>query len=138
MLALSSPASFSILLHGQIDPLVLTLLLLPKTWWPLAALTKPQIGLGMAFVMPRRKILSALALAGTVLVLDLLLFGNWPVALFNQPSPFVEGAHNLWLGLRPFQVQVGLILILLGIRLADKLLLVSAGPFASPTSPQRA
>jgi len=132
VLVLSSPATFYILLHGQIEPLVLTFLLLPKTWWPLAALTKPQIGLGMAFGVPRRKILGAVALAGGVLALSLLLFGNWPGALLSQPSPFVEGAHNLWLGLWPFQLPAGLILILLGIRRADERLLVSAGPFASP------
>jgi len=132
LLVLSSPATIYILLHGQIEPLVLAFLLLPKTWWPLAALTKPQIGLGMAFGVPRRKILSAAAVAGAVLILSLLLFGNWPMALLNQPSPFVEGAHNLWLGLWPFQVPVGLLLILLGIRRADERMLVSAGPFASP------
>ncbi len=132
LLVLTSPAAFYILLHGQIEPLILALLFLPKTWWPLAALSKPQIGLGMLFGVPRSMILRAAALAAGVLVLSLLLFGNWPAALLNQPSPFVGAAHNLWLGLWPFQVPAALILILLGIRRADDRLLVSAGPFASP------
>ncbi len=132
LLVLASPASFYILLHGQIEPLVLTLVFLPKTWWPLAALSKPQIGLGMVFGVPRQKILGAAAVTGGVLVASLLLFGNWPAALLEQPSPFVEGAHNLWLGLWPFQVPAALLLILLGIRRADERLLISAGPFASP------
>jgi len=82
--------------------------------------------------VPRRKILSTAAVTGAAWILSLLLFGSWPMALFNQLSPFVEQAHNLWLGLWPLQVPVGLLLILLGIRRADERMLVSAGPSASP------
>jgi hypothetical protein len=119
-------------LHGQIEPLLLAFLLLPKSWWPLAPFPKPQIGLEMVFYVPRRKILSTAAVTGAAWILSLLLFGSWPMALFNQLSPFVEQAHNLWLGLWPLQVPVGLLLILLGIRRADERMLVSAGPSASP------
>lgn len=132
ILVLTSPASFYILLHGEIEPLILALIFLPRTWWPLAAISKPQIGLGLAFGVPREKLLAAVAATGGVLVGSLLLFGNWPAALLSQPSPFIESTHNLWLGLWPFQVPAALLLILLGIRRDDERLLVSAGPFASP------
>ncbi len=129
---MTSPAALYILLHGQVEPLILAAVFLPREWWPLAALTKPQIGLGLAFGIQRRGLLRAALITVGVLLLSLVLFGAWPRDLLAQPTPFVEGAHNLWLGLWPFQVPAAVALILLGMRRHDERLLVAAGPFASP------
>lgn len=132
VLVLASPATFYILLHGQIEPLVLLALFLPGEWWALAALTKPQAALGLLFGVPKSRVLRALIILAVVGALSLVFFGDWPLALLRQPSPFIEGAHNLWVGLWPFQVPVAVALILLGLRRKDERLLVAAGPFASP------
>jgi hypothetical protein len=131
-LVLTSPAAFYILLHGQVEPLILAAVFLPREWWLLAASTKPQIGLGLAFGLHRRHLLRAVVVSLGVMLLSLAVFGLWPQALLAQPSPFIEGAHNLWLGLWPFQVPAAVALILLGMRRDDERLLVSAAPFASP------
>lgn len=132
ILVLSSPAAFYILLHGQIEPLVLLVLFLPREWWALAAFTKPQAALGLLFGVPKTRLLRALVILGAAAALSLLFFGDWPLALLRQPSPFIEGAHNLWVGLWPFQVPMAVAIILLGVRRKDERLLVAAGPFASP------
>lgn len=132
-LLLLSPPMIYILLHGQIDVLLLGGLLLPvETWW-LVALTKPQNTIGLAFGVPRGKWLRAgLILAGVVL-LTLILLGNWPLAIMQQPSGFFMTVnYNLWQGLWPFQLAVGVGLLAVGTVRRDERFLVSASPFFSP------
>lgn len=132
ILALLSPPVLYIILHGEIDGLVLAGVLLPREWWVLAALTKPQVTLGLLFGIPRSRWLPAAAITAAVLIVSLLWFGNWPLALIRQPRPLLEQSWNLWMGLWPFQVPVGVMLILLGLSRQDERLLLAASPFLSP------
>lgn len=130
-LALLSPAMMYIVLHGQVDALVLAGVLLPREWWWLAGVTKPQVTFGLIFGVGRQRIVRALALTALVLGISFVWLGNWPAQLLRQPSPFIYAAHNLWLGLWPFQAPAGVALILLGIKRGDERLLVAASPFLS-------
>jgi hypothetical protein len=131
-LVLLSPAMLYIVMHGQVDALVLGGVLLPSEWRLLVGLTKPQVSLGLIFGVGRSRILRAAALSGVVYLLSFAVFGNWPVQLLRQPAPFVYATHNLWLGLWPFQVPAGVALIALGLRRRDERLLVAASPFFTP------
>lgn len=119
-------------LHGQIDALILAAILLPQEWWMIAGLTKPQVAFGLIFGIPRAKCVRALLLTGLLLVKTLIWFGNWPLQLIRQPTPNRYDGDNLWLGLWPFQVPIGILLILLGISRKDERWLVSASPFLLP------
>lgn len=131
-LFLLSPSLMYTLLHGNIDVLVLASVLLPREWWLLAAVTKPQVTLGLALGMPRSKLLQAGLIFGAALLGSWLLFGPWPLELLNQPTPFREMTHNLWLGLWPFQVPLGIALLAVGAERRDSRLLFSASPFLLP------
>jgi hypothetical protein len=131
-LVLFSPPMLYTLLHGQVDALVLAGLLLPRAAWPVAAITKPQTALGLLFGLRRADLAPAAALAAGLGLLSWVLFGNWPLALRQQPAPFVWGPHNLWLGLWPFQVPVGVGLILVGWRRRDERCLLAASPLCLP------
>jgi hypothetical protein len=98
-LALTSPAMLYLLLHGQI-----------------VALTKPQAVLALALGTPRRRWPLALAIMVGALTLTVLLEGWWPLALLRQPTPFADAGHNLWRGLWPFQVPLGMYLVVKGWR----------------------
>ncbi len=132
VLALLSPPIIYTILHGEIDALVLAGVLLPQQWWVLVALAKPQVALGLLFGIPRSRWLAAAAITAVVLAISLIWFGNWPLALLNQPRSLINETWNLWLGLWPFQVPVGVTLILLGISRKDERLLLAASPFLSP------
>jgi hypothetical protein len=132
ILALLSPPLFYILLHGQIDALVLAGILLPDEWWGLVALSKPQVAFGLIFGIRRERWLRALILTGLVTLASLAWFGNWPLAYARQPVPHLYAPLNVWLGLWPFQVPVGIYLTLLGVRRRDERLLVAASPFMFP------
>lgn len=95
VLVLLSPPMFYTIMHGQIDVLILGAVLLPTHWWMLAALTKPQVTLGLLVGVPRSLWLRAGLLSGLVLAISVIWFGNWPRVLLNQPTPFVEASHNL-------------------------------------------
>jgi hypothetical protein len=131
-LFLLSPPSIYILIHGQIDILILAGVLLPREWWPLLALTKPQVAVGLLGGVPRAKWLRAGIIAGVAILGTMLLFGPWPLELLRQPTPFRWDNHNLWLGLSPFQVPLGVALLLLGIERNDERFLFSASPFFLP------
>jgi hypothetical protein len=132
ILFLLSPSLFYILLHGQIDVLILAGLFLPREWWPLVALTKPQVALGMAAGVPRQMWMRAALLTSAIILGSILLFGPWPIDLLRQPTPFREMTHNLWFGLWPFQVPLGIGLLALGIDRKDERFLFSASPFLLP------
>lgn len=131
-LLLLSPPVFYILLHGQVDALVLAGLLLPRAAWPLVALTKPQVGAGLLFGLRRADLARAALVTAGGLALSWLVFGNWPAALLGQAAPFIWGPHNLWLGLWPFQVPVGIGLALYGHARQDERWLIAASPFFLP------
>lgn len=129
---LFSPPMFYILLHGQIDLLIVGTVLLPAWVWPIAAVTKPQVAIGLLFGVPRAAWLRALLFSGIVLGVSFLIWGFWPPALFAQATPFIGASHNLWAGLWPFQVPLGVLLIVLGISRKDDRLLIAGSPFLSP------
>lgn len=129
-IVLLSPPVFYILLHGQIDALVLGALLLPFEWWPIAAITKPQVALGYFFGIPRSYWGRAAVYTTLILTLSFILFGNWPLEIIRQPQP--SGAHNFWVGLWPFNLPVGVGLLFLGINRKDLRLMISASPFLMP------
>ena len=131
-LAMASPAMAYIILHGQVDALILAGLLLPREWWLLVGLTKPQVTLGLIFGVGRQRIFRAAALSGLIFLISIVWLGNWPLQLLRQPAAFMYATHNLWLGLWPFQVPAGAALILLGVKRRDERLLVAASPFLAP------
>jgi len=132
VLVLLSPPMFYTIMHGQVDLLIIGGVLLPAQWWALVALTKPQAALGLLAGVPRARWLQAGLLAGAVIAVSLVWFGNWPRALLNQPTPFVDAGHNLWAGLWPFQIPAGVLLIAMGMRRRDERLLIAGTPFLSP------
>jgi hypothetical protein len=132
ILAMVSPAMAYIILHGQVDALLLAGLLLPREWWFLVGLTKPQVTLGLILGVERQRIFRAAALSGLIFLISIVWLGNWPLQLLRQPAAFVYATHNLWLGLWPFQVPAGVALILLGVKRQDERLLVAASPFLAP------
>ena len=127
-----SPAMIYILLHGQIEMLMLAGIFLPFEWWPLVALSKPQVTIGLLFAVKPKFWLRAAVIITLVLLFTFLLFGNWPAELLVQPVTFAAEGHNLWLGLWPFQVQVGVALIMFGLNRKDERFLFSASPFLFP------
>jgi hypothetical protein len=132
VLVLASPATFYIVLHGQIDAWVLAGILLPQEFWPLIALSKPQVTIGLLFGLEPKRAGRALIISVSVLILSLILFGLWPIELLRQPRPFVMAQHNLWAGLWPFQLPAGIAMLLLGIRRKNEGFLVAASPLLSP------
>ncbi len=131
-LVLLSPPMFYILMHGQIDALVISGVWLPSQCWAIVALTKPQVAIGLAAGIQRKQRLKAVLVTAVLLALSVLVLGNWIEAFLNQPAPFVEADHNMWRGLWPFQVPAGVALVALGISRNDERLLISGSPLLSP------
>ncbi len=129
---LLSPSMLYVLLHGQIDALVIAGALLPAAWWPLVALTKPQVAIALAVGTPPRLWLRAAVILAIAFGVTLLIFGLWPRDLLNQPTPFMDESHNLWKGLWPFQVPAGILLVTVGLQRRDERFLIAASPFLSP------
>jgi hypothetical protein len=132
VLILMSPPMMYTLLHGEIDVLIISGVLLPIQWWPLVALTKPQVAIGLAAGVPPKYWLRAAMIIGVALLISLLWFGFWPRELLAQDTPFVGAAHNFWEGLWPNQVPLGVLLVVMGISRKDERLLVAGSPFLSP------
>jgi hypothetical protein len=133
ILALLSPPILYVIFYGQVDALLLGGLLLPASWWPLVAVTKPQAVLGLAFGLPLGKWPRAAAIVLLAGLVSLALCGNWVSPLLSQPMPG-QGAltHNWWVGLWPSQVTLGLVLLTLGITNRDERLLAATSPFLMP------
>jgi hypothetical protein len=132
ILTLLSPAVFYLFLHGEIDALVLGGLLLPREAWYLVAVTKPQVAIGLLLGVRKKKIIRAFAVTLLLLLLTFIIFGFWPSKILQQETPFLGAAHNLWVGLWPFQIPAGVALLLLGIKRNDEKFLIAASPFLSP------
>lgn len=132
VLVLLSPPMIYLLLHGQIDMIIISAVFLPAEWWALAAFTKPQVALGLVAGIPRGRWLRTILVSGTVLAVTLILFGLWPLELIDQPPSFIDIGHNLWRGLWPFQVPAGIALVALGYSRRDERLLIAGSPLLSP------
>lgn len=132
ILVLLSPPMIYILMHGQIDVLVISGVWLPSQYWAVVALTKPQVAIGLIAGIRRQQWLKTVLVTAILLIVSLLALGNWIEAFLSQPAPFVEADHNLWRALWPFQVPAGVALIVLGISRKDERLLISGSPLLSP------
>jgi hypothetical protein len=129
---LLSPPMIYILLHGQVDILVLAGLLLPQEWWLIVGLAKPQVAIGPIFGIKRNKFLRVLLVSAGVFLLTFLWFGNWPATLLKQPGQFIYEGHNIWRGFWPYQAIMGVFLILLALKRKDERFFVASSPFLSP------
>ena len=134
-LVILSPPMIYVLIHGQIDALILAGFLLPSEFWLLVGISKPQTAVGLIFGIEKEKWLKTGLITGLFIFASFCLWGNWARKVINQPRPFVNMGHNLWFGLWPFQVPVGVALILLGVEKDDHRLLLASSPFFSPYAP---
>jgi hypothetical protein len=129
-LLISSPPVIYTLINGQIDLMVLLLLLLPSAFWPIAAITKPQVGLGLLF--PVKSWRKAILVGVCVVAITMLLFGPWPLELIRQPKSYVNSPHNFWLTLFPYCSVIGVAFIVQGIKKKDERHLLLGSPFILP------
>jgi hypothetical protein len=105
--------------------------MLPSLYWGLVALSKPQVAIGLIFgVGDIRGFLKMIGVTAAVLLFSLLLFGNWPLELIRQPGPV--GQHNIWLGLWPYQILVGMGIVFYGMNRKDERFFIAASPFFLP------
>lgn len=132
LLVIFSPPMVYILLHGQIDILILAGVLLPPSCWGLVAITKPQLVIGLAAGIPRSQWVKAGVIVGGVLGASWLVLGNWVVDWLTYGSQIADYPHNLWRGLWPFQMPCGLFFFLQGMKRHDERLLIVASPFLAP------
>lgn len=133
-LALSCPPVIYTLVWGQVDLIVAAGVLLPAWCWPLVALTKPQVALGLPLLTPRREWLMAGIVTGAVVIVAVIGWGWLRPVYFDQPGP-TAGANNLWHQLWPMTLPVGVFLLTEGLRRRDPRWLLCASPFLSPYAP---
>ncbi len=132
-LILLSPPMLYILLHGQIDVLVLAgMILLPPSWWLIGSITKPQVTLAFLFAIPGKDWPRAVLIAVMVGVISFIIFGPWPLALLNQPKDVLYFGHNIWGGLWPYTLPVGLALVFFAAKKEDLRFIMAASPFFMP------
>ncbi|WP_152965564.1 hypothetical protein [Thermanaerothrix daxensis] len=133
ILALLSPPMLYIMLHGQVDVLILAIMIfLPPSWWLIGSITKPQVTLAFLFGIPRKDWLRAVLIAAMVGLVSFLIFGPWPLALLNQPRGIIYLGHNIWGGLWPYNVPIGLALVFFATQKQDLRFIVAASPFFMP------
>jgi len=129
---LLSPPIFYLLLHGNVDAIILGGVLLPRECWLLVAMTKPQTAIALGLGVLQGDWKKTALITGSVLFLSFLFFGNWPAAILSQPKDMVYGGHNLFLHTWPYNIIIGVILAYLGWKKKDEKYLVGASPFFSP------
>lgn len=132
VLVLLSPPMLYILLHGQIDTIALAFLLLPRSWWLFGCITKPQVTLGLIFGIPQKDWIKSIVIASCVFLLSFLVFGLWPIDLLRQPKEFAEMGLNIWGGLWPYQVPLGIVLVFRAWKQKDDRYLIACSPFFMP------
>lgn len=133
-MVVGSPLLFYVLIHGQVDAIVLAGILLPVSFWPVVAITKPQVGLALGLeAIKKEHFKNAVLVSGGILLVSFVWFGFWPLAIINSPAP-VNGPHNLWLKVWPRQFPVGLAIIFLWINRGkeDVRWLLAASPLLMP------
>ena len=125
--ALLSPFVLYLLLHGQIDALLMASVLLPRWTWVAAALGKPQAvgGLALESLRDRRAWILLLAL-----LLLAVAYRYWEAIDAN--AHLVNAPFNVWAGVWPLQVPAGLAILLTGWQKRDARLLLAASPLLVP------
>ena len=131
-LVLLSPPMLYTLLHGQIDVLVLGILLLPEPWRLVLSITKPQVSIAFLFGIQRKNWLRAIIIAAAVMGISFLIFGLWPLEYARQSVDIIGNGLNIWGGLWPYQVPLGLVLLLRAIERRDERYLMASSPFFLP------
>jgi hypothetical protein len=132
LLALISPPVILIIVHGQIDALIVAAVWLPPEWWPLVLTAKPQTAIALILGVPRDRWLRAAVILGTAVVLSLLLFGFWPRPLAHSVTDssanITRGAQSVaW----PLRLAIGAALAAWGARKRDERVLIAASPLLS-------
>jgi hypothetical protein len=134
MLVLLSPPPLYTIRLGQVDALLLAALLLPAHFWPLAALTKPQLLAGLVGGVRRENAALAAGLVVLVFAASIGIFGLWPLEITSGPG--LDGSWNVgwnvWAGLWPFQMAVFVALLMVGRDKKSTMILLAASPFLSP------
>ena len=130
ILAILSPPTIQIIIHGQIDAFIVATVFLPYTAWPLTALMKPQTGIALLAGIPRAKWLSTAVISGTVFLISLCIFDLWPMKVLQ--SNVAEQSNNVWKNIWPYPLAAGCAATALGIRNHDERWLVIASPFLFP------
>ena len=128
---LLSPPVFYILLHGQIDLLIAGGVFLPRVLWPIVALTKPQVAIGLVFGLKKSDLLKATLVTATIILISLLWLDLWPVALSEMHKPRYE-SQNVLGGLWPFQIVIAILLLVKGMEQKDERYLFASSPFFMP------
>lgn len=123
---------FYIILHGQVHILILAGVLSPLEYLWVIAVTKPQVAVGILFDIVWSKLPKEVARLSCLFLITFLIFRNWVSPILNQPKPFIDQSHNLWLRLRPFQVPFGVLILVYGIRKKDERYKLLSSPFLMP------
>jgi hypothetical protein len=129
---LLSPPMMYMFLHGNIDAFVLGGVLLPKEFWPIVAVTKPQTTIALILGALNSKLRVTIFITVFIFIVSFAFFGNWPMAIAAQPVEMIDAGHNLFRGIWPFQVVFGLALAFFGWKYHDEKYLVGSSPFFSP------
>lgn len=131
---LLSPTAIGALLVGNIDPMVMSGILLPPIWGLIVLLIKPQIGFGVAvyfFAESFRKgkisaVIRTFAPVVIAYLLALIFFPIWFERMINNPS-------NIWnRTLFPYSIPLGLFFIWIAIRKRNPYYALAATPFLAP------
>ena len=120
-----------VIVHGQLDALIVASVLLPAQWWPLVISVKPQAAAGLLLAVPRSCWLRASLIMGTVLGISLLVFGLWPQTMY-QSLPDVGHGSNLWAHTWPLSGIAGVALAAAGAYRKDERILVASSPLLFP------
>ncbi|NMB55461.1 MAG: hypothetical protein GYA15_12225 [Leptolinea sp.] len=120
--------------NGNVDFLAALGFLLPPQIGLFLVLSKPQVGIGMAFfwfieawrVGKLREIVRIFAPVVIAYFISFLFYGLWPLMVMNMTeNAFVA---TLW----PFSIPLGLLLLYKSIRERNSLFAMSASPFLAP------
>lgn len=129
---LLSPPILYTLLHGNLDVFILGAVLLPTEYWVIAAITKPQTAIALSIGAINSSWRKTACITIGVILLSFVLLGNWIPAYLSQPMNLIDAGHNVFRGLWPYQVFIGLGLAYYGRHLQDEKFLLAASPFFSP------
>ena len=129
LLAIISPPIVQVIIHGQIDALIIASVFLPTILWPLTLTVKPQTGLTLLLAVKKRNwphiIVALLILIG----LSFLIFGWWPADWLNQVrSPNLFFLADMW----PLTLIFPIPITIWGMRRQDERLLIIASPLFTP------
>lgn len=129
----SSPMVIYTIQHSQIDAIVLAGVFLPVSWWPVVAVSKPQVAIALGFhALKKEYLVPAIKVTFLVVGLSILLFGFWPGDMFGGLELISNMDWNMWLNFWPKPFWFGTALILMGISKNDERFFLAASPMMFP------